>query len=274
MIPYPPRGRPKSDQGSEPKPYQYGLVGHSNSNSYSATSSPPHTPAATSLNHSRPSTFYRDSTGPLLPTSYLADNGVSEHGERSRRPSRADQMEASGSGHQRPPSAHAGAAPENRLSRHSQLTFNFAPNDAADAPSADYFGPIAVEEALIPPLLHSAQANPFMPPRSRRASATSTVPSIYSSDYSMPPSPGPVLAMTAPVQASSATPPQMPAAAAVASASGSTPPPPRPHKSSKRWRISQPGGVIVHTDGGQVPQNGGTVPVVGLSGPPPPAYAE
>ncbi|THH20888.1 hypothetical protein EW146_g571 [Bondarzewia mesenterica] len=287
VIPYPvsrTRNRQRgTDLNGHPKPYEYGLVGHANSIGTSA--SPPPTPAATSLGHnSRPSTFYRpDSMTPLiLPASYLASDTShstpTEFGQRQRRSSRADEMESSGGGHgdaqQRPMSART--TPDRR----SQLTLNnLSSGNSSSMPSTDYFGPIAIGESLIPPVNQLLNLNQDLP-QQRSLSAASTVPSVYS-NTTAPLSSGP---RTASVSSHSLQ-VSMPVAAAVPSASQAAPPQ-RPHKSSKRWRISNLGSVLVHTDGGRAPRNSdavaGTSSSLGVEPtsdvnaeePPPPAYTE
>ncbi|KAA1469232.1 hypothetical protein DENSPDRAFT_834806 [Dentipellis sp. KUC8613] len=270
VVPYPvTRVKDRQlDLDNEPKPYQYGLVGRPNSVATSATSPPNTPPASSSLNHfSRtPQLNNRDSITPLmLPEAYyaagsttpemLSSGSSSPHMQRQRRISRADELDS------RPVSVATAPISERRLSRASLGQLNVS-LPAAD--NNDYFGLMSDADRT------SGLGSPRSIVERRDLQVVNAPLSPSSTVASLMDSP-----RTVPLQA-----PLVPFVATRPSTPGT--PPPRPEKSSRRPRLSQPGEVIVHKDGGRVPDDrvsvtgsmvagGSTLP---QESPPPPEYRE
>ncbi|KAI0062359.1 hypothetical protein BV25DRAFT_677813 [Artomyces pyxidatus] len=260
--------RRELDLTNEPKPYEYGLVGHTSSGIL--TSTPPSTPpASTSLNHhSRSSTFLHsraDSTTPLMypigpgPSSPPPDILMqgSDYGHRQRRSSGADIWNT------RPASIHTTSGNNvQRLSRNSASRLSLTM-------PADHLGPIG--DGILGG--GSSRSLAVLLPSSPEGRELQVVNAPLSPSSVHSPPPG--LQRTSPRAGPSSLP----------SGGSSTPPPGRQDKSLRRARrASSSSSVIVHTDAGRVLDDrvslsgsilGASGPVLStvVDDPPPPAYA-
>ncbi|KAI0053952.1 hypothetical protein FA95DRAFT_1600465 [Auriscalpium vulgare] len=252
--------RRELELANEPKPYEYGLVGHSSS--YASVLTPPSTPpASASLNHySRESTMLHmraDSTTPLMSTPSLGPGPSSPPPERLSpsssslllaRQRRASHMEAP-LGHLSPSVTSAASTRRHSASSVARLSGSLQP-----ATPSDYLGqgtdsggsPSPSSQMMLLPLTPESSD----PPVGQRAIAPTSMYRRTSDTPRTPPRAGPSYASFNLIDTDAA--------------------PPMPKRSSRRIRQdSSSSSDVFHNDGGRVPND--RVVVVDES--PPPTYA-